>query len=89
VEEKVKAIVNNFIVSPSMISIFFRSFARVRGLPDRGGYTKWLCLEGVPRKKRESISWRSAECIGNMWLEILQIFLSTTVALQLCSLHLL
>ena len=54
-EEKVKAIGDNFIVSPSIISI----------------------------------SWRSAKCIGNMWLEILQIFLSTTVALQLCSLHLL
>jgi hypothetical protein len=54
-EEKVKAIVDNFFVSPSIISI----------------------------------SWISAKCIGNMWLEILQIFLSKTVALQLCSLHLL
>jgi len=33
-------------------------FIRVRGLPDRDGYTKWPCLEGVPRHKKKKFEKR-------------------------------
>jgi hypothetical protein len=30
-------------------SVWRERFTRVRGLPDKGGFTKWPCLGGVPR----------------------------------------
>jgi hypothetical protein len=54
---------NNFLGparrrSRSIIRSVWRGrFTRVRGLPDRGGFTKWPCLGGVPRHKKKKIQY--------------------------------